>query len=321
MLDGIGLSEEESRLYRALLRHPSASVTDLAREIGMPDGRAADVLASLEQRGLAGRQGSDAARAVAAPPGIAVRALLAEQERRMDAVRAELVELESIYADGVTARRVPEVVDLVVGGDAVRQRFAQLQAASREQVRALVRADTPFVSAEENAEEERALLRGVQYRVIVESDLLDSPGFLDAAREAYAVGERVRMAPTLPTRMLIVDDDLGLLPMRRAPEETYGALLVHPSSLLDLLIETFEQIWASAELLNEPHAADTTTQLEPLDRSLLSLLIVGLTDTRIAGQLGISPRTVQRRVSALMDLTRVANRFQLGAEAVRRGWV
>ncbi|ACQ78347.1 transcriptional regulator, TrmB [Beutenbergia cavernae DSM 12333] len=321
MLEGIGLDEESARVYRALVERPSSTSAELAPDVGLAPSRVAEILGALETAGLAARQGADSERAVASPPGVALRALLAEQERRLDAVRSDLVDLEAVYREALAGRTVPDVVDLVLGADAVRQRFAQLQAAAGQQVRAFVRSDVPFVSAEENAEEERALLRGVRYRVLVERGVLDNPRFLAAAREALPYGEYVRVAPTLPTRLLIIDDDLALLPMRRPTDDRYGAILVHPSSLLDLLVEVFETTWSRAARLTDEGEPGAVDNLEELDGSLLTLLMVGLTDSRIASQLGVSTRTVQRRVSALMDLTRVATRFQLGAEAVRRGWV
>ena len=52
-----------------------------------------------------------------------------------------------------------------------------------------------------------------------------------------------------------------------------------------------------------------------------ALLLAGLTDQAIGNQLGLSLRTVQRRVSQLMERARVATRLQLGHEAGRRGWL
>ena len=45
-----------------------------------------------------------------------------------------------------------------------------------------------------------------------------------------------------------------------------------------------------------------------------------LTDAAAGAQLGLSVRTVQRRVAELMERAGVTTRIQLGAEAVRRGW-
>ena len=173
---------------------------------------------------------------------------------------------------------------------------------------------------EEDLEEDRALARGVRYRVIVESGVLERPGWLAAAREMTQIGEEIRVLPALPTRMLIADDQMALVPMRSQGDDDRGsgALLVHPSGLLDLVSAIFEEYWTSATtflpIAEAPSAAD-------VDRDLLRLLLLGVTDAAAAAQLGISLRTVQRRVSELMETAGVTTRMQLGAEAVRRSWV
>ena len=62
-------------------------------------------------------------------------------------------------------------------------------------------------------------------------------------------------------------------------------------------------------------------RLEPLDTKVLSLLLAGLTDASIGAQVGLSLRTVQRRVRQMMDRAHVDTRLQLGFEAGRRGWL
>jgi DNA-binding NarL/FixJ family response regulator len=50
----------------------------------------------------------------------------------------------------------------------------------------------------------------------------------------------------------------------------------------------------------------------------MALLIAGLTDTASARHLGVSLRTVQRRVAALLDELGVQTRFQAGAKLAFR---
>ena len=52
---------------------------------------------------------------------------------------------------------------------------------------------------------------------------------------------------------------------------------------------------------------------------LLTMLSAGMTDEAIARQLGVSARTVQRRISDLMETLGSRNRFQAGVQAVRHG--
>jgi DNA-binding NarL/FixJ family response regulator len=100
-------------------------------------------------------------------------------------------------------------------------------------------------------------------------------------------------------------------------------LLVHPSSLLDALVALFETVWMRASPLTvtevDDLAAESTMSAE--DRYLLSLLVAGLTDDAAGARLGISRRTVARRVQLLMEQTNSRSRLQLGWQARERGWL
>ena len=54
---------------------------------------------------------------------------------------------------------------------------------------------------------------------------------------------------------------------------------------------------------------------------MLALLLHGLTDQAIGGQLGMSQRTVQRRVRQLMERAGASSRFQLGHAVAHRQWL
>ncbi len=320
VLEAIGLDDEHTAVYRQILRVPSASVDELAAAAGMTPSLVRQIIEDLEGLGLLARQASAPDRVVGSPPSLALRPMLLERERRLTQAHEALVQLSELYRQGAAQRDAPDVVDVILGTDAVRQRFAQLQASAARQVRVFVLNEVAFLDASENEEEERALRRGVRYRVIVEKAVLERPGFIDAVRESAPHGEEVRVLPTLPTRLIIADDQVALLPMRsHGDERASGALLVHPSGLLDLVMAIFEEFWAvSTEFGSE---GEMPGSHDGIDRDLLKLLLLGLTDAAAAAQLGISLRTVQRRVAELMETAGVTTRIQLGAEAVRRAWV
>ncbi|MDY0909363.1 transcriptional regulator TrmB [Microbacterium sp. CFBP9034] len=319
VLDALGLDEAHTAVYRCVLQQTSASAAEVAAALSMSLPRVRPIVTELERLGLLARQAGSGDRFVASPPTVALRPLLLERERGLTRAHEALVDLNDLYRQSAEQRSVADVVDVVIGDDAVRQRVAQLQAASTDQVRVLVLNEIALVSGEENLEEDRALARGVRYRVIVESAVLERPGFLTAAREMAQIGEEVRVLPTLPTRMFIADDQMALVPMQTQNEDRgFGALIIHPSGLLDLVVSIFEEYWRSAtEFL--PIGAASSAQ--NIDRDLLRLLLLGVTDAAAAAQLGISLRTVQRRIADLMDVAGVTTRMQLGAESVRRAWV
>ncbi|MGI9822128.1 helix-turn-helix domain-containing protein [Agromyces sp. Marseille-Q5079] len=321
MLDAIGLDDEHTAVYRLLLSTPSADVGEIARSAALPVARVQAVVDELERIGLLARQAFAPDRVVASPPALALRPMLLERERRLTEAHETLVQLSELYRQGAVQREVPDVVDVVLGPEAVRQRLGQLQAAAEERVDAFVLHEVALLDGSENTEEDRALERGVRYRVVVEASVLERPRFLDQAREVMPLGEEIRVLPTLPTRLFVADGSLALLPMySHGDRKVSGALLVHPSGLLDLVNAMFEEAWRAATRLVEDGALESEVD-ESIDRDLLRLLLLGLTDAAAGAQLGISVRTVQRRVAELMDRAGVSTRIQLGAEAVRRDWI
>ncbi len=79
-----------------------------------------------------------------------------------------------------------------------------------------------------------------------------------------------------------------------------------------------------AELTTSPVGEDVDdADLEPTDatRHLLRLMRTGAIDEAIARELGVSARTVHRRITRLQHLLDVRSRFQLGVIACERGWV
>jgi len=65
------------------------------------------------------------------------------------------------------------------------------------------------------------------------------------------------------------------------------------------------------------------SDLEPTaaTRRLLQLMRTGAIDETIARELGVSLRTVHRRITRLQTLLGARSRFQLGVIACEQGWV
>ncbi|APU16803.1 MULTISPECIES: helix-turn-helix transcriptional regulator [Actinoalloteichus] len=73
--------------------------------------------------------------------------------------------------------------------------------------------------------------------------------------------------------------------------------------------------WAHAEV------HDDSAVVIDSDQRLLTLLAAGLKDEAIARQLGVSTRTVSRRVADMLDVLNSRTRFQAGVMAQRQGWL
>jgi sugar-specific transcriptional regulator TrmB/DNA-binding CsgD family transcriptional regulator len=325
MLDVLGLDATEEGAYRRLVGLPSASAGELAQVLQTEEATVATALSALEDKGLVARSTSQLGHFVASSPALAMGSLIVQREREIRRAQLELEELTKQYRATAAGRTGVDTVDVVLGPAAVADRFAQIQRGASTEVLALVKASVALVTAAENTDEEAALRRGVNYRVVLERAAFATPDFLVGVADSMRLGEEVRVTDSLPLRLVIADRSLALLPLTpTASDSGAGALLVHESGLLDALLFLFDLVWASAnEIL--PTGSGVTElaadRIDDVDARVLTLLLAGLTDHAIGSQLGMSLRTVQRRVSALMTQARVVTRFQLGHEAARRGWI
>jgi DNA-binding NarL/FixJ family response regulator len=93
--------------------------------------------------------------------------------------------------------------------------------------------------------------------------------------------------------------------------------------LLDSLVALFESVWQHAvEVKPRTEAAQLLTGTPEGElRQLAHLLAAGMTDVAIARHLGISERTLRRRLKDLMDELGVDSRFVAGVRAAARGWL
>ncbi|HET6291801.1 MAG TPA: TrmB family transcriptional regulator [Kribbella sp.] len=325
MLDVLGLEKAEELAYRALVEVPSYDAAELAARLDCHPIEAARSLAALEGLGLTARSSTASDRYVASPPSVALAALAVQREDELRRAMREIESLTDVYRGTDTDRSISDVVDVVRGAQAVAQRFVQLQMSAREEVLGFVKSEIAVVTAEENTEEDAAVSRGVRYRVMIERRSFERPGFFGAVSDSLKAGEEVRVVPELPIRMLIVDRRIALMPLLSGSERSIGALIVHRSGMLDALMALFDRVWHDGLPLvlgkDGMTEGPTADELPDLDARILGLLLAGLTDQAVANQLGLSMRTVQRRVRALMDLVEVDTRLQLGFQAARRGWL
>ncbi|ROQ70585.1 sugar-specific transcriptional regulator TrmB [Streptomyces sp. 840.1] len=323
MLGAIGLDEIQESAYRALVALGAAEVPDLAHRLALPEPETERALRRLEQHGLAAQSSARTGRWVAAPPGVALGALLTQQRHELEQAELAAVLLAEEYRTDAAEPAVHDLVEVVTGASAVAHRFHQLQLGATSEVCALVTGKPIAVSGLDNESEEQAATRGVTFRVVVEREVLALPSGILELSAALSRDEQCRVVDRVPTKLVVADGGLAMVPLTGRGAEP-AALVVHASGLLESLMGLFEAVWREAMPLRLGEGGlvrEDTTGPDPTDLEVLSLLLAGLTDASVAKQLDLGLRTVQRRVKGLMELTGVSTRLQLGWHAYERGWV
>ncbi|MET3426862.1 putative ArsR family transcriptional regulator [Actinoplanes tereljensis] len=307
------LLPSEEQAYRLLVRMAGAGADEFAERAGVSAGQAVALLEELRRRGLV--TAGPIYRAL--PPDVALGEVLLREQEHLQSARQMVAALSEDYRSNNRWRSTEHLMEIVIGAPALRERLREMQDSAKEEIRWFCRANPIAMQGPDNTEETPALTRGVRYRAIYERALLDKPGELTSILEAVGMGEQARTLPILPVRLAIADRNLAICPLvpdaaRGAGEPT--AALIRSSELLDALIALFESYWERAT----PLVAEVA---EEPDRLLLSLLVAGLPDKSIATHLGISKRTVQRRLDRLMAVAGVDSRAGLAFQAAKRGWL
>jgi sugar-specific transcriptional regulator TrmB len=204
------------------------------------------VLRRLEDHGLVARSSARPGRWVAAPPAVALAALLTRQRHELEQAELAAAVLAAEFRAEATEPAVHDLVEVVTGANAVAQRFLQLQFGAESEVCALVTDRPVAITGADNAAEEDATRRGVAYRVVVERDVLSGPGGLAELAAALGREERVRVVERVPTKLVVADAALAMVPLTARDRAEPAALVVHASGLLESLMGLFEAVWRQA---------------------------------------------------------------------------
>ncbi len=315
-LRAAGLGQAEEAAYELVIEHPASAREDLEQhwestcELG-------DALAGLEEKGLIGVLPGAVPLYTAVAPDVALDVLLGDSETALQQARAYARQLHKTYRSRIAGAE-SETVEVVAGRRAVAQRCQQVQRAAQHEVRRLRLA----VDGDEAADEVvlEVLGRGVSCRTVYRTESSGQAGVLANWRRLSEAGEEARILPSLPISLYVCDDRYAVLPLEAADANASAdtAIIVYASGLLDALTRLFEGLWRRALPVPFSAASVGLPGERMVDQQLVSLLLTGMTDEAIARQLGISHRTCQRRVAALMDGFGAHTRFQAGVQAALR---
>ncbi|MFF3311296.1 helix-turn-helix domain-containing protein [Streptomyces sp. NPDC002952] len=336
MLEAAGLTPAEETVYRLLVATSTASVEEIASHSRFAPVEAESVLAALVGKGLASTSDSAPVRYAASPPDVTLLPRLQRRAEALDEARAAVTDLLGSYRSSRRHQDPGHLIEVITGAEAMRQHLRQLQGNARHEMLWFCKAQYVAMSSGSNHAEYEALARGVRYRVVYERAFFDDPGAVDNVVSGVQAGEIARSVSHLPLRLAIADREIAICPLvpggpSGSPGEPTAALL-RGSSLLEALIALFERYWEDAVPLNisASGAIDGATGadhdegadvLRETDRRLLAFLVAGITDKAIASQMGLSRRTVQRRIQHMMALAGAVTRMQLAWQAARRGWL
>ena len=313
-LELLGISAIEERAYRCLLERHVATAAEVAKRLDISLRVARNLLSGLEALGLATHTLKVPRVYIAAPPEFAVAALIKQRQAMLERVRVAIPDLEEQSARSNRVQGHEPVLEQITSCAHLGVVLEQLYKSFRSEAMCFQRAPTltPTLNPP------RKQRTGARVRTITDNSVLEIPGTLARIKEDVACGEQARMLPELPFKMMIFDRSAAIISLGRDTLERAPALLIHGGELIEALCRLFECAWERATpLVFSSHAdsAKAGAGEADVEDALIPLLALGLNDKAIALELGISPATLNRRMSELMHTSGTRTRFQLGWRA------
>ncbi|MGW7413194.1 hypothetical protein [Streptomyces sp. NPDC054863] len=311
-------------LYESVLENGHGEVTELANKLGISYQEAeSSVHRLLALRLLNAKPGagnlvsavspSSAVALVATPIENGLRRQMEEVERLRHELLGLLPLFEHRRPDGTQPlQALPELDDVLAT-------IEQLAAECREEV--LTSQPGGRRSVEELTEaiqrDEGILRKGVRMRT-----LYQHPARYHQATAAYVerltrLGGEVRTTSANLMRVIIFDRKVALVSLVGNQQ---GAMVIRDSSVVDFAVQAFEHIWLKGDLFpigHDPEQIQTVS--EDMDHTLVRLLVSGESDHAVARRLGISMRTLQRRLVKITEELGANSRLQAGYLIHRSG--
>jgi len=327
MTDFVSDDDQLIEAYVLLLEHPELSITEFAARLGCGEDRVRSILDRLAAMSLLDRRKTEVGSMAAVSPVFALQQLmrqewnlLGERQQFLQRSHRTLSQVLPSYMERYSSCsdvHVEQIDDL----PAVRRRLEELAVSAKTEVLALRPAAANPTAARDASRslDFDVLSRAVQLRALYSSAAVYDTDTLTYAMGMVDSGAMVRVASSLPLRMVIVDSSVAVVPVN-PHDSREGCLVLHQRGVVAALVALFESLWRVSDPLSDSSRAgqDECTAGE---QAVLRLLATGAKDDTVARQLGLSVRTVRRAIADLMNRLQASSRFELAVRAAARGWI
>lgn len=161
------------------------------------------------------------------------------------------------------------------------------------------------------------LSKGISLKVMYQADAVRTPPMMQYVSDLASVGANIRIFRRQVHRIMILDRRVVFLAAR--PDDLdLPYLMISEPALVRTICNQFAADWRTSHSIGI--TAEDVLDFERV-REILQVLASGATDESAARQLGVSDRTIRRRVAAVMDLLGATSRFEAGVKAVEAGWL
>jgi DNA-binding CsgD family transcriptional regulator len=321
-------AELDAALYRAILAAPGSDLTTIAESMARTSDELDKALARLDEMGLLRHSDHDTLSAVS--PMLAEATVLGAEdlelgarraavEQRRDAIRRLVPDWNAALSTGTSEAPV----DVISDQSAIANVLMHYADRCEHELLSVAPGRLPStrIDGRTRVANVYSARRGIKTRALYQHTALRDRATRAYLNELSGNGARIRFAPSLPGRSLVVDRNVALLPIPTEDPGRHGLAVVREPNVIAWVVATFEQLWAEAapleEVINKQSQDDT--EIDQTRAAILRLMAEGEKDEAISRRLSISVRTCRRHIADYMAQVGATSRFQAGVIAARAG--
>jgi DNA-binding CsgD family transcriptional regulator len=322
------LVELDVAMYRAVLTAPGQTLPQIAAAMSTTSDELDKSAARLSEMGLLRQADDDTF--VAVSPMLAEATVLGAEDLELGARRAALEQrrdaIRRLVPDwnaALSASPGEAVVDVISDPTAIANVLMHYADICEQELLSVAPGRLPAtrIDSRTRVANVYSARRGIKTRALYQHTALRDRATRAYLNELAANGARIRFAPSLPGRSLVVDRTVALLPIPTEDPGRHGLAIVREPNVIAWVVATFELLWSEAapleEVINKQHQDDT--ELDQTRAAILRLMAEGEKDEAISRRLSISVRTCRRHIADYMAQVGATSRFQAGVIAARAG--
>lgn len=314
---------EPTDIYLAALAHPVLRTEDLLRA-GFNEADISESIPLMEARGMIRRLDNASWRVL--PPDIVLPAYAMRLEDQARSVRSSVTAMARLFEQSEERSRGLEAFEgirIMTTLADVRQGIARIVGTARSHVMTAY-ADSPVCRELLNAGREvhqRDLLNSSGDPIHVQANysdaLMGEPALLEVMRWRAMAGEEQRVTPGMRLTCMANDTGLSLVDLQDENGGPHG-LMISDAAFSQAISDVCRWAWPIGVPWRNETSGDPAARGAPQSQRILQMMAAGASDAAIARHLGVSQRTVERRVRAIMDQLSTTTRFQAGVVAARQ---
>lgn len=272
----LGLGTNEAKSYISLLERDTMSVAEIARHAKIPRANAYEALETLLAKGFCISRPGKIRQYSALDPELLyekatqlidyhfegeIRKVRDQQEQILQekkAARDRLAnlarELKPLYHSSRSNVNPMDYIDIIKDSFLIHKKFIELIGEAKQEV--LVFSKPPYTGSKEVLKEQtekqmEPLKAGVTIKTIYEipSDPDEIGWWYDDIVQSVKMGEKARVMKELPMKMVVVDEEVVMLPMEDPVSSgtSFTAQIIRHRGLAKTLRLSFESLWEAAE--------------------------------------------------------------------------